>query len=161
MLTISAGKYLLALRCLLSSYTIDKSNPVVHEQLLRFRHVLSSLPEPLPPNISEIIESELSSILPKDANLNKLNEDFLGPDPPSIAHAHAAVRARRVMSPKHSEEDQKKLLALLDIDSASLKDAMNGLRMLREWQTKPEAISEYVEKARSRWPQATVFQSKG
>lgn len=64
------------------------------------------------------------------------------------------------MSPDHSEQDQKSLLALLEINSASLQDAMNGLRMLKEWQTKPEAVSEYVEKARSRWPQATVFKAK-
>jgi tetratricopeptide (TPR) repeat protein len=161
LLIVSAEKYLLALRCLLSSYSIDNANPVVHEQLLRFRHVVSSLPEQLPTNISEIIESELSPILPKDANLSKLNEDFLGPDPPSLAHAQAAVRVRRVMTPDRLDQDQKSLLALLEIDNATLQDAMNGLRMLKEWQTKPEAIGEYVEKARSRWPKATVFQSKG
>ena len=159
-LTEIADKHLLALRCLLASNAIDPADPILHEQLIRFRHALASLPEQLPPKVAEIIESELSPLLAQDVDLLKANDEFLSRNRGSIAHVQAAMRARRSISPDHAEQDQKDLLATLDLDGTSLDHVVNGLNMLREWQTKPEAISEYIQRAGERWPQATVFQGK-
>ncbi|KAL8824749.1 MAG: hypothetical protein Q9191_004846 [Dirinaria sp. TL-2023a] len=152
-------KYLLALRCLLTSHRIDPLNPVVHEQLIRFRHALKSLSEPLPPKISEMIESQLSPMLAKDTNLSESNDDFLSKNRQSAPHIHAAVRTRQAISPDSTNRNQKDISGALDSDSITLQDAMHGLALLKDWETKQEVISEYVEKARKKWPEATVFES--
>lgn len=153
-------KYLLALRCLLTSHRIDPLNPVVHEQLIRFRHALKSLSEPLPSKISEIIESQLSSILAKDTNLSQSNDDFLSENRQSAPHIHAAVRTRQAISPDSTNQNREDISAALENDSISLQDAVKGLELLKDWETKQEVINEYVDKARKMWPEATVFQLK-
>ena len=99
-------------------------------------------------------------MLAKDTDLFQLNDDFLSRNGGSAPHVQAAVRTRRALNPEHAEQDQKDLLATLEIDSASLNDAVVGLKMLKDWETKPNVISEYIGEAQKRWPEATAFRTK-
>ena len=89
-----------------------------------------------------------------------MNEEFLNRNRGKPAHVQAAVRARRVISPENSAEDHKELLTILEADSASLDDAISGLKLLKEWQTSLDIIDTYAQKAGKRWPKATVFQRR-
>ena len=99
-------------------------------------------------------------MIAKDANLTKLNDDFLNQNRQSVLHVQAAVRTRRALDANSVELNQKDLLSTLGAENIRIEDAVNGLKMLKSWDTKPDVIAEYVEKAHKRWPEATAFQTK-
>lgn len=51
----------------------------------------------------------------------------------------------------------KELCKIVQKESTSLKDAMRGFEVLREWDV---SEADYAEAARTRWPEATAFQGK-
>ena len=93
--------------------------------------------------------------------MSQSNETFLNQNRNSALHVFAAARTRRALDPSGSiEQNQKDILSTLENDSIELEEGIQGLRLLREWETKPEVIAEYVEKASKRWPEATAFRRK-
>lgn len=159
-LIIYTEKYLLALRCLLASRSLNPSDPVTHEQLIRLRHTIDASGSLIPPKVSEVINSELSLILPKDVDLLTLNADFLHTYATSAPHVQAGLRARHLLDPASRAQNQADLLHALILDSTSLQDAINGLPLLKQWHAEVSAQKQYVAKAHERWPEATAF-SKG
>ncbi|KAL8782481.1 MAG: hypothetical protein Q9195_009635 [Heterodermia aff. obscurata] len=161
---IRRKKFLLALRCLLTSHSLSPSNPTIHEQLLRLRHALNNHPasSPFPAPVSSLLETELSKLLARDTDLTQHNDTFLATHKLSAPHIHAALRARYALaSPSEleavKEEGQKELLKTLELgeEGCKLEDAVRGLELLRWWDVSEEA---YRAKARERWPEATVFE---
>ncbi|KAL8736156.1 MAG: hypothetical protein Q9166_000311 [cf. Caloplaca sp. 2 TL-2023] len=153
-------KYPLALRCLLAARSIDSSHSTNHEQAIRLRHTLNSLPDPLPPKISEVLDAELSSLISSDADLLKLNTDFLTKHSDSAAHVQASLCARQLLDPKTADENQKDVIRTLAVPSVSLEDAIQGLDLLKDWKAELRYRNDYVAAAHERWPDATAFTSK-
>ncbi|KAL8721680.1 MAG: hypothetical protein Q9225_001680 [Loekoesia sp. 1 TL-2023] len=153
-------KYLLALRCLLATQSIDSSHPLYHEQSIRLRQTLNSLPEPLSPKIFEILESEFSSLIPPDADLLKLNSDFLAKNNESAAHVQASLKVRQLLDHKTSDDNQKDVIRTLALPSVSLEDAVGGLELLNDWKAQSRYREDYIASAHERWPEATAFMSK-
>ncbi|KAL6717913.1 hypothetical protein ACLMJK_003998 [Lecanora helva] len=157
---IRRKKYLLALRTLIASHTLSASDPTTHEQIFRFQGTISTLPEPLSPNIMEVINAEFTTLLPATADLSKLNDDFLQEHRDSAAHVRACLRVRRLLDPESDEKNAQDLIRTLALDGCSLQDAMRGTELLREWKTKSQYVDDYRAAARERWPEASVFEEK-
>ncbi|KAL8959496.1 MAG: hypothetical protein Q9193_003654 [Seirophora villosa] len=153
------GKYLLALRCLLAARSIDSSHPLNHEQAIRLRHTLKSIAEPLPPQVSEALEGELSSLIAPNADLSKLNSDFLASNSDRASNVRAFLRTRQVLDSKSADENQKDVIRTLALPLVSLEDAVSGLELLNDWHAESRYREDYMAAAHERWPEATAFMS--
>ncbi|KAL8654086.1 MAG: hypothetical protein Q9226_003568 [Calogaya cf. arnoldii] len=154
-------KYIPALRCLFAARSINPDHPTNHEQAIRFRRTLNSLAEPLPAKISEALEAEFSPLVSPDADLMKLNSEFLSKNSDSAAHVQASLCARQVIDPKTADENQKDVMRTLALPSVSLEDAIRGLDLLKDWKAQSRYQEDYTTAAHERWPEATAFVSKG
>ncbi|KAI9376018.1 hypothetical protein BJX61DRAFT_539333, partial [Aspergillus egyptiacus] len=150
-------KYALALKCLSAAHSIDASNPTLHVQLLRFRQALNKLSEPLPPQIAEVVESELETLLPKAQDLGEWNASFLEDHKDSIPHKQAYLTCQQLLKPESKSESAKELTSTLDEGIVSLETALAGLNLLTEWGSDQSAKTTYAEKASSKWPESTLF----
>lgn len=156
---IGAEKYLLALRCLLAASSVNPSDPTTHEQTIRLRNTLSTPPSPLPASVSEVINAEMPTLVANDStDLSTQNASFLEKHSSSAPHVLAGLRARQHLDSKTLEQNQKDLQETLGFESARLEDAVAGLELLKEWNCPRAARDAYLERARQRWPEATVFQ---
>lgn len=146
------------MKCLMASRSIDPSNPTLHSQIYRFKTAIDNPPEPLQPKVSEIITPELDSLLsPKSANLGEWNESFLAAHKTSAPHVHAAASVRRLIGPESQSKNEKDLLSALELESASLDDAVAGLQLLKDWGSSDELKAQYVQTAHKRWSAASAF----
>ncbi|KAL8950309.1 MAG: hypothetical protein Q9222_003653 [Ikaeria aurantiellina] len=153
-------KYLLALRCLLAARAIDPFHPSIHVQSIRLAHALKLLPEPPSPKVAEIFETEFSSLIAPDADLMKLNSEFLANNSESAAHVQASLCARQALDAKTADDNQKDVIRTLALPSVSLEDAVRGLDLLRDWKAQSRYRTDYIAAAHERWPEATVFMNK-
>lgn len=154
---LATGKHLLALRCLLAAHAIDPNNPDLHTQIAKFRQSIDNLPEQLAPNVSEIITSEFERVLPKSKNLAEWNDAFLSANSSSPAHVQSALAVRQLLTPQSKVQCEKELTSSLNLDMASVENAMAGLNLLDSWGSDQDAKTVYCDHARKRWKQATVF----
>lgn len=153
----SIGKHLLALKCLSAAHSIDPSNPTLHVQLLRFRKALDSLSEPLPPQVAEVIDTEFETLLPKTQKLDEWNDSFVTTHKDSVAHVQAALTCRQLLKPDSKPQCEKGLQSTLDLGDISIDKALAGLDLLSEWGSDQATKTAYIQKASSKWPEATVF----
>lgn len=151
------GKYLPALKCLLAAHRIDAEHPMVHEQSMSFRQTIDSLSEPLPPKAHEVLTSSFT-LIPKEKSLKDVNEQYLMEHKSSAAHVQAGLRTRQALDSSTKAQNIKELQATLDLDGIAILDAVTGLRMLDGFEADAAAKNAYVEAARKRFPEATVFQ---
>ncbi|KAL8705870.1 MAG: hypothetical protein Q9201_001018 [Fulgogasparrea decipioides] len=156
---IRRKKYLMALRCLLAARSTDPSHPLIHEQSIRLRHTLKLSPEPLAPKASEILDAELSPLVSPDADLLKINADYLATNNGSAAHVQASLRVRQLLDPKSADENQKDVIRTLALPSVSLEDAIRGLDLLKFWKAPAQYQDDFAAAAHERWPEATAFAS--
>ncbi|EON61385.1 hypothetical protein W97_00599 [Coniosporium apollinis CBS 100218] len=150
------NKHLLALKCLLAASSIDSENPTLHEQTVRFRRTLDTLSEPLPPPVAKVIDSTFT-LIPTSTSLSDYNDSFISKHSKSAPHVQAGLKVRQLLDSSSLPQNEKELLATLDFDTIELQDAKNGLSLLGEWKSGSEAREAYINAARKRWPEATVF----
>lgn len=155
-LDITTDKHLLALKCLSAAHAIDPSNPTLHIQLLKFRKSLENPPEPLAPQVAEVVNAEFDKLLPKSQKLDEWNESFLSANKGSVAHVQAALSTRHLLSPESKPQCEKDLLATLDSPNITIDEANAGLELLSKWGSDQSA---YLQKANKKWPQSSFFQS--
>lgn len=89
------------------------------------------------------------------------NEEYLQSHRDSARHVHATVRLRQALKPGVDEAKTKSvndLQTALGLPSVSLQDASEGLHLLRGMGAAQDAQKAYLEAARQRWPEATLFQ---
>ncbi|EWC48415.1 hypothetical protein DRE_02184 [Drechslerella stenobrocha 248] len=157
------GKYLLALKCLLAAHDIAPEDPVVHEQIVKFQLFLDSKPE-LSPIVQSIIDDTFT-LGPKDGvSLAEFNESYLQSQGSRSARAvFAVVKTRQVLaaagkSGDGAETDSEALLVgALELEGATLKEAVEGLAVVRELKGD---VAAYTTAGRARWPLANVFEEK-
>ncbi|KAE8151835.1 NMDA receptor-regulated protein 1-domain-containing protein [Aspergillus avenaceus] len=152
------GKHALALKCLSAAHAIDPSNPALHIQLLRFRKALDNLSEPLAPQVAEVVDSEFESLLPKGQNLEEWNNNYLSTHKDSVPHTQAGLTCRQLLNAESKPQCEKELAATLDSQILALETAVAGLNLLSEWGSDQTAKTAYAEKAKSKWPESSVFQ---
>lgn len=109
--------------------------------------------------MSEVLNAEMSTLITNDAtDLSAHNASFLEKHSASAPHVLAGLRARQYLDSETLEQNQKELQETLGFVSATLDDALAGLELLEEWNSSPAALDAYLERARQRWSEATVFQ---
>lgn len=153
----TTDKHLLAVKCLAAANAIDPSNPTLHVQLLRFRKTLDGLSEPLPEQVAEAVNTAFDKLLPKNQNLEDWNESYLSSNQGSVAHVHASLSARQLLKPESKSQCEKDLLASLDISDVTIPEAVDALDLFNQWGSDKSA---YVEKAKKKWPESSVFELK-
>ncbi|PWY80599.1 N-terminal acetyltransferase catalytic subunit Nat1 [Aspergillus heteromorphus CBS 117.55] len=151
------GKHALALKCLSAAHAIDASNPTLHVQLLRFRKALDTLPEPLAPQVAEVVNAEFETLLPKAQNLDEWNNTFVSTHKDSVPHQQAGLTSRQLLNPDSKPQCEQDLASTLDSTDITIETALAGLELLNEWGSSQAAQTAYAQKASSKWPEATVF----
>ncbi|KAL1952688.1 hypothetical protein VTO42DRAFT_4451 [Malbranchea cinnamomea] len=157
---IRRRKYALALKCLLAAYAIDPNHPQVHSQVARFRKALDTLSEPLPQDVSEVVNSEFETVLPKSTNLTEWNDAFLAANSTSPAHVQSALSVRQLLTPESKSQSEKDLQSTLDLEVASIEDALAGLSLLDNWGSAQDAKTAYRQHAKQRWKESSVFDAR-
>ena len=155
------GKYLPALKCLLTLHQLEPNHPKCHEQGGRFKLATNNLSEPLPPQVKEVVDSSYLSKL-SSKSLEECNEEYLASHKDSAPHIHSVIRFRNVLKPgadDTTENNIRDLQATLAVDSTSLQDAVDGLQLLEDLALGPEARQKYVQAAQKRYPVASAFKS--
>lgn len=150
-------KYALALKCLLAAHSINPNNAQLHAQIARFRKTLDTLSEPLPQDVSEVVTSEFETLLPKSTNLTEWNDAFLNANSNSPEHVQSALSVRQLLAPESKAQSEKELLSSLDLEVASIEDALKGLNLLDNWGSAQDAKVAYREHAKKRWTDASIF----
>lgn len=149
-------KYLLALRCLLATFSLSPSDPIGHQQLIRLQHTLAAHTPPLPSKVSEVIKAELESVLPSpNTNLKTFNDDWLEKHKDSAEHVLAGLQARQHLHKASKDANQKEVIVLLGRDETSLTDAVMAVEVVKEW---GGDVPKVMEVASKRWPEASAFQ---
>lgn len=146
-------KYLLALRCLKATLSLDASSPKAHEQAIQLRHALNTDLATLSPKVAEVIRSEFTEV-PASADLAKVNQEFRGTHKASAQHVLASIRVQAVLG-----EDRGKLgkdvVGLLQIPGLELEDAVDAQELLVGW--KSAELDDFKKAAAGKWPEASLF----
>jgi N-alpha-acetyltransferase 15/16, NatA auxiliary subunit len=145
--------YLLALRCLNTALAIDPEHPQVHRQAIELRHALARDHTSLPANVQQVIKSEFTAIAP-ETDLKKLNANFKAKHSQSSAHLLAALRVDHVLG-ADAAESEKAATDIIDARAISLEEALEVYGVLQR--LRGANVAGFKAKARSKWPEATVF----
>ena len=159
MLTMTTGKYLPALRCLLAVQQLEPNHPKSHELSCRLRQALDTLPEPLPEKVQSVVKETFLSKAPSKS-VQETNEEYLSAHRSSSPHAQSVVLVRHALKPEDDEakkQSAKDLEATLGSGQTTLQDALTGLRVLESVSASKEARDSYAKKAAGRWAEADVF----
>ncbi|KAI9738678.1 MAG: hypothetical protein M1834_008183 [Cirrosporium novae-zelandiae] len=153
--TDHTDKLVLALKCLLTAHSIDPSDTTHHLHLIRFAHIMSNPSGTIiSPKIKQVLGIQFITILSPSTDPEQFNADFLAAHPHSAPHIHGFLKTRALLDEDSQEKNETELLKSLEEESAELEDGIRGLEMMRAWKGDVKA---FVEKARGRWPEATVF----
>ena len=122
--------------------------------------LVSELSESLPEKVSTTISTG-TEVFPSTSTLNDYNDKFLAKHSNSPRHIHGALRARALLKPETKAQNERELLETLDFDDSrmDLESAVQGLQLLVEWNCDREFRTAYLDKAKARYKDATVFRN--
>ena len=147
-------KYLLALKCLLAAWTLNKEHSKVHEQLIRFKQAIDQDSETLAPQAAEIIKSEFT-LLPASKSLLQYNEDYLSRNKDCARRTLSALKVRKLLSPQSAVSCKKDAVDVIKLPSITIEEAKEALELLRSWNSSD--IDSIRSQAAAKWPRATAF----
>ncbi|KAI3335993.1 tetratricopeptide [Ustulina deusta] len=147
------GKYLLALHCLNAALAIDVTNPVVHEQAVRFHQEMSSKLASLPAKVAEVIKNEFTAIN-ASADLKKYNAEFLEKHKDSAPHVVSAIKIRKLLG-EDQKTCEKALFGILSLKSDDWEPAAEALGLLLQWRS--SEADAFRKAADETWPEVTLF----
>lgn len=156
---LPTGKYLPALKCLLAIQSISPDHPKCHELGGVFKLALDNVSEALPKEVQEVVQDLYLSKL-DSKSLEQRNEEYLEKHKQSVSHVQSVVRFRNALKPDAEETKSKgvkDLQSSLELPNLSLQQAQAGVELLDEIKAGGNARQAYLEAARVRWPEATVF----
>jgi peptide alpha-N-acetyltransferase len=145
----------------LAARAIDPDHPKCHEQSSRLKHALDTLPEPLPQQIQDVLQSTFLSTL-NSKPLKESNEEYLQSHSKSASHVHSVVRVRQALSPDDANIKSKSvenIQSTLSLPKLSLREVQEGQELLSELGATQDAKDAYLSGARKRWPDATVLKA--
>jgi N-alpha-acetyltransferase 15/16, NatA auxiliary subunit len=147
-------KYLLALKCLLAAWALDKEHSKVHEQLIRFKQAIDQDAETLAPQTAQIIKSEFT-LLPASTSLSQYNDDYLSRNKDCARRTLSALKARKLLSPQSAVSCKKDAVDVIKLPSITMEEAKEALELLRSWNSSD--IDSFRSQAAAKWPRATAF----
>ncbi|KAI1325012.1 tetratricopeptide [Xylariaceae sp. FL0255] len=146
-------KYLLALRCLNAALAIDSSNPIVHEQAVRFRQAIDTKLSSFPEKAAEVMKSEFTAIK-AGTDLKKYNQDFLSKHKDSSAHVVSAVKVQKILG-EDTKKCEKDLNGVLSLKNADWEPAAEALGLLAQWRS--SEVDAFRKAAHETYPEVTLF----
>lgn len=152
-----AGKYLLALKCLLAASALDKEHSEVHEQVVRFKLALDKDSEILPPMSAQVVKSEFT-LLPTSVDLPKHNDEYLAKHKDCARQTLSALKVRKLLKPDSVSAVEKDVAAVVNLPTITMEEAIEALELLTLW--KSSEVDRYRIKAGAKWPKATIFAAK-
>ncbi|KAI1423372.1 tetratricopeptide [Xylaria sp. FL1777] len=150
---IRREKYLLALHCLNAALAIDATNPVVHEQAVRFHKELGSKLASLPAKVAEVIKAEFTAIN-ASTDLKQYNNEFLEKHKDSAAHVVSAIKVRKLLG-EDQKTCEKALFGVLSLKSEDWEPAAEALGLLYQWRS--SEADAFRKAADETWPEVTLF----
>lgn len=153
-LTSRPEKYLLSLKCLLGAAALDKEDPKVHEQIIRFKLAVDKDVEGVPAKSLDIIKSEFN-LLPSSASPTQYNDEYFAKHKDSAPAVLSAMRVRKLLSPDSMSSCEKDVAAVIKLPNITMEEAKEALELLNSWQS-AEAYT-FKSAAAVKWPKATVF----
>ena len=136
--------------------SIDKHHPTAHEQSCRLRLALDASPKAFPAKVQDVLQSQFLSKLPSQS-VAESNQEYLHKHKGSGPHVQAAVRLGSLLEDHDKAKSVRSIQETLDASDLSIKEAVDGLRLLEEMDGGVEARQGYIHKAHQRWPEATAF----
>ncbi|KAF2094556.1 TPR-like protein [Rhizodiscina lignyota] len=151
------SKLLLALKCIRAAASIDPEDAGLHEQIVNFRKAVDKSP-PTDPKLKAVLDAT-DDLIPASKDLASFNDAYLKKHAESATQVRAGLNVRHLLDPNSKNQNEKDLIATIGLDGTDLTSALEGLGLLSYWKSDKSARSAYMEKARARWPEATVFKS--
>lgn len=133
---------------------------MLHIQSYRFRDLIENRSDDLSPMVLTSVQTEIKKLFTEDKSLSDWNKEYLVRHKSSALHVQAGLRVRALIGKEAKSTNEKDLLAILSLNSASMGDASAGLELLDEWASSAEVKDRYRDKAAERWNRASVFQAK-
>ncbi|KAI1817840.1 tetratricopeptide [Poronia punctata] len=150
---IRRGKYLLALNCLNAALALDATNPVVHEQAVRFRKEMDEKLSTLPVKVADVIRSDFTAI-DESTDLKTYNADMLAKYEDSAPHLVSGVKVQKLLG-----EDLKvcegNLQKVLSMKTSDWEPAAEALGLLFQWRS--SEAEAFKKAAHETWPEVTLF----
>lgn len=145
----------MALKCLLASASLSPFHPILHEQIIRFQKSISTplITESIAPQVLEIIKEQFT-LFPANTSLEAFNEKYAAEHKDGAREVLAVLRVRKLLG-SSEEKIAKDVGGILELESVSLEEGMEGLDVLKQWGS--AEVGGYKERAVKKWPNATVF----
>lgn len=108
------------------------------------------------PKTAEVLKA-CADIVPAKADLSSFNDSFLNKHKESAQHVQHALQTRSILDPPSKSQNEKDLLATIDLPSTTMGSTAAGLELLAGWKSDKAVKDQYLQVARKRWPDATIF----
>ncbi|PKY40364.1 N-terminal acetyltransferase A, auxiliary subunit [Rhizophagus irregularis] len=173
---IQKKKYLLALRALKRAYNIDKENPELHVNIIRFKLedyliLVSRLEkednekrEPLRDSteyqtIFKVVNTVLPTILPDNTSLEVYTEEFLARNKGSMSHLLAGSNALLQINPDNKQEVTDLLMNSIKDEFLSTRTLKNCISVYEQLKNKLDSskAEEFKNKCKEWFPISTYF----
>ncbi|KAI7830391.1 NMDA receptor-regulated protein 1-domain-containing protein [Gamsiella multidivaricata] len=163
---IRKNKLLLALKALLKSVQIDKTNATLHEQLVRFALAVQKPGDSIKPAVKSVIDKHWDTLYQGHAkDLSAFTSTFLETTAKklsSVPHLISAAIAVSLIEPGNSGKTKaEEILFLMAADTyvrtRSLENCLLARKTLKN--LKSSRVQEFTAKAREWYSKATVLQS--
>ncbi|PKC16224.1 N-terminal acetyltransferase A, auxiliary subunit [Rhizophagus irregularis] len=168
---IQKKKYLFALRALKRAYNIDKENPELHVNIIRFKFEVSRLEkeenekrEPLRDSteyqtIFKVVNTVLPTILPDNTSLEVYTEEFLARNKGSMSHLLAGSNALLQINPDNKQEVTNLLMNSIKDEFLSTRTLKNCISVYEQLKNKLDSskAEEFKNKCKEWFPISTYF----
>ena len=65
-----------------------------------------------------------------------------------------------MLKAERRDENCKDAIRTLALDGSTIEDAARGLNLLTEWKADKKYRNDYIDAARARWPECSMFSEK-
>ncbi|KAH3764695.1 N-terminal acetyltransferase A complex auxiliary subunit NAA15 [Pelomyxa schiedti] len=156
-----AEKYLMALRAINQAAAVTSySHPAVHKMAMEFFHTVDPKMSTLPPQVTQVIETQRALIIPANTTLPQVNATFIAnAGHNSVAHATSALQCAFLLDPPSVTTAVALFdsVSLKQSDYTSIKDCIEAVEVLKSLQL-TEAAEKLMTRCNTLMPLATSFQ---
>ncbi|KAI9891426.1 MAG: hypothetical protein M1814_002745 [Vezdaea aestivalis] len=146
-------KWLLVLKCLIAANEIDKGDPVLHEQLVKFKQKLAAPHKPIDEKTLSYIKSNFT-LLPETDSLAAWHEEFGRNKARTPAWVMSEARTDLLLHSNGGIEAEKKVFDVINIPSVTLQDSSQAYEFLKA--RKSKMTDAFLQQVQDKWPHAVV-----
>jgi peptide alpha-N-acetyltransferase len=118
------------------------------------RVIVDSAPKSENAKFDQVLKNN-ASIVPETKDLKSFNDNYLAKHKDCARRTQAGLKVRQLLDPSTKAQNEKGVIGA--IDKADMREALEGLDILKAWKSDAKAREEYIGKAKSKWPEASVF----